>query len=384
MTMRVPFSRRSMLLVLHPVFALTGVADAITGPMLPSLARSFRLSDSQSGLLLFSIFAGMATGALLCRGNYARILRLGLLAMAITCAVFPWIPRPLLYPFGLFLGASIGAPMTATSLFVGRNYPARRASTLTMLNFTWSVGAMLAPLFAARILAVSSWNSVYVVLAGASSLAAIGVHFTIRDSSEAPREAAQFTGLRNFRLVALFAVFFFLEVGVESAFGAWISTFMLRTALTAVSFAAGATAIYWSGFLVSRALSPLLLLRILPGRVLQIALITSLGAAILLVASSSVSMLAAAILLLGMSLAPIFPVALAIFFGRARHSSDSRFVLAFSGFGGSVFTGLVGWISSYSGSLRIGLFAGPSTLLVMVALLPILNISQSESSSSSA
>ena len=73
MTTRVPISHRSMLFVLHPVFALTGVADAIAGPMLPSLARVFHLSDSESGVLLFSLFAGMAVGALLCRGNYARI-----------------------------------------------------------------------------------------------------------------------------------------------------------------------------------------------------------------------------------------------------------------------------------------------------------------------
>ena len=242
---------------------------------------------------------------------------------------------------------------------------------------------MLAPLLAARILAVSSWKTVYLVLAGASALAAIGVHFTIYDSSEAPRATSQASRFGNFRLVSLFAVFFFLEVGMESAFGAWISTYVLRTARTAVTFAAGATAIYWAGFLLSRALSPLILLRVRPGRLLQITLITALGAAILLVVSSSLSMLAVAILLLGIALAPIFPVALAAFFDRARLSSDSRFVLAVSGFGASVFPGLVGWISAYSGSLRTGLIAGPATLLVMVAILPLLGVSQSESSSAS-
>lgn len=384
MTTRVPISHRSMLFVLHPVFALTGVADAIAGPMLPSLARVFHLSDSESGVLLFSLFAGMAVGALLCRGDYARILTRGLLAMAITCAAFPWVPRSLLYPFGFLLGASIGAPMTAISLFIGRNYPARRASTLTVLNFAWSVGAMLAPLFAARILAISSWKTVYLVLAGASAIAAITVHFTIRDSSEAPRTTAQVTRFGNLRLVSLFAVFFFLQVGMESTFGAWISTYVLRTARTAVTFAAGAAAIYWAGFLLSRALSPLILLRIRPSRLLQTAVITALGAATLLVVSSSLYLLAVAILLLGLALAPIFPVALAAFFDRARHSSDSRFVLAVSGFGGSVFPALVGWISSYSGSLRTALIAGPATLLVMVAILPMLGDSQSELSSGSA
>ena len=113
-------------------------------------------------------------------------------------------------------------------------------------------------------------------------------------------------------------------------------------------------------------------------------MITALGAATLLVVSSSLYLLAVAILLLGIALAPIFPVALAAFFDRARHSSDSRFVLAVSGFGGSVFPALVGWISSYSGSLRTALIAGPATLLVMVAILPMLGDSQSELSSGSA
>jgi fucose permease len=148
-----------------------------------------------------------------------------------------------------------------------------------------------------------------------------------------------------------------------------------------VTFAAGATAIYWAGFLLSRALSPLILQRIRPGRLLRAAVITALGAATLLVVSSSLYLLAVAILLLGMALAPIFPVALAAFFDRARHSSDSRFVLAVSGFGGSVFPALVGWISSYSSSLRMGLIAGPATLLVMVAILPMLDNSKSELSS---
>jgi len=100
--------------------------------------------------------------------------------------------------------------------------------------------------------------------------------------------------------------------------------------------------------------------------------------------AKNAALLAVAILLLGIALAPIFPIALAAFFDRARHSSDSRFVLAVSGFGGSVFPALVGWISSYSGSLRMALIAGPATLLIMVALLPMLRVSPSESSSASA
>ncbi|MFP5204362.1 MAG: hypothetical protein ACLGSH_03290, partial [Acidobacteriota bacterium] len=81
-----------------------------------------------------------------------------------------------------------------------------------------------------------------------------------------------------------------------------------------------------------------------------------------------------AILLLGLALAPVFPVALAGFFDRARRSSDSRFVLALSAFGGAVFPWLAGAISTHAGSLRIGLLTLPMTLLLMAAMLPLLGV----------
>jgi fucose permease len=370
MVKNLSISRRNMLVVLHPVFALTAVADVITGPMLPSLARSFHLSDSESGLLFFCIFSGMAAGALLCRGNYAHVLMSGLFALTVTCFCFPWIPRPVLYPFAFFFGVSVGAPMTAVSLFAGRNYPIRRASVLTLLNFSWSAGAMLAPLITARLIAVSSWRMAFIVLGCAAGLATIAVSLTIRDTNETARETPETKGLHNLHLLVVFALFFLLEVGMETMFGAWISTYVLRVTGTSFALAAAATAIYWTGFLVSRGLSSLLLIHVSPGRLLWLSAPVALGASVLLIESHSPRSLTLAILLLGIALAPIFPVGLAAFFDRARHSSDTRFVLALSGIGASFFPWLVGWVSFGAASLRSGLVVGPVTLLVMITLLP--------------
>lgn len=368
-----------MLVVLHPIFALTAIADTITGPLLPSLARAFHLTDAQSGALLFWIFAGMATGALLSRGNYARIASGGLLALCVASGTFPWIPRAYLYLFTYVLGGSIGAPMTAISLFAGRNYPARRASTLTLLNFTWSASAMVAPLVAAQLLAISSWRGVYWALSGAAAVSALVARLTLRDSEEAEQARTENGNRRNSWIIALFALFFFLEVGMESTYGAWISTYLQRMTRTSVILAAAAASVYWGGFLLSRGLSAWLLLRMRSSRMLQISLPAAFSAATLLVASKSPALLLAATLLLGAALAPIFPVALAAFFDRARHSSDSRFVLALSGFGGSVFPWLVGCISSHAQSLRAGLLAGPAVLLAMMAMLPLLGVAQHDS-----
>jgi fucose permease len=246
-------------------------------------------------------------------------------------------------------GVGTGAAITSINLFTGRNYPERRAAMLTMLNFTWSLGALLAPLVAARLLAIGSWRTVYLALAGAAALAALVVGTTIRDRDEVARDTAETEGLRNLRLVALFAVFFFLEVGMESTFGAWISTYVLRATHATVALAAAAAAIYWGGFLAARGLSPLVLLRIRPGRLLVWALLTALGAATLLVAAGSPLVLGAA----------------------------TRFILAFCGLGGAVLPWLVGAISARTGSLRMGLIAGPVTLLAMIALLPVLRVRES-------
>lgn len=369
-------SRRAMLLVLHPLFALTGVGCAVTGPLLPELARTFHLADSQSGLLLFWIYAGMASGALLCRGNYARVIFAGFIALALACFGFAWVPRPLLFPIAFFYGAAVSAAMTAISLFAGRNYPARRAATLTALNFTWSLGATLAPLFAARVIELSSWRAVYSIVAVIALLAALATLLSLRDTEETARTSPETTGLRNVRLVALFAVFFFLEVGMESTAGAWLSTYVLRSTTTTLALAAAASAIFWGGFLAARGLAPLLLLRMSPGRLLQWSLVVALGAATLMLFSRSAATLIGSILLLGLALAPVFPVALAAFFDRARISSDSRFVLALSGFGGAVFPWLVGAVSSDLHSLRIALFTVPACFLLMSAMLPLLGVSR--------
>ena len=74
-------------------------------------------------------------------------------------------------------------------------------------------------------------------------------------------------------------------------------------------------------------------------------------------------------LVLGAALAPIFPLLLARFFAGSRNASDSRWMLATCGFGGSVLPWLTGWISAASHSLRLGLATVPAALLIMLCLL---------------
>lgn len=363
--------------VLHLAFALTGVVHAIGGPLLPSLVAAFHLNDSQSGLLLFLYFSGSSLGALFCRDNYARAIALGFAAI-VVCSLFVAAASSLAVLFAAFLllGISVGVPMSAVSLFVGRAFPDRCARLLTFLNFTWSIGALAAPLLAARVLVHHSYRTAYLLLASASAIAALACAFALKDSPEPPRISPVHAGFPNLRLIAVFALAAFLQVGVENTSAAWLTTYALRATGEGIVLAAASTSLYWVGFVASRGAASLLLLRMNPAMLFRRSIFLALSAGVLLAIAPSVVARSIAMLCLGIALAPVFPLIVAGSFARARHTSDSRWVLASAGFGGSVLPWLAGWISAHTGTLRAGILVIPSALLLMVVVLPAFSRSE--------
>jgi len=373
MTPSKPSSTRT-LAVLHPAFALTGVLHAVGGALLPSLAARFHLTDSTSGLLFLLYFGGTSIGALLCRTNYARLITVGFAAMVCTCLAVAFSPRLLLAPVFLLLGISVGVPMSAVTLLTGRNFPERCAPLLTFLNFSWSIGALAAPLIAARILVHHSYPAAYIVFAAASAIAFVACGLVLRDSPEPEQARSQAdSSTTALSLIAIFAFTGFLQVGIENTVAAWLPTYAFRMAGRSIVLAAAASSFYWAGFLGSRALSSVLLLRAEPMRVFRLAVSLGLASALLLEFAPTVAVRNAAMFLLGVALAPTYPLVLAGFFARASQTSDSRWILFASGFGGSVVPWIAGLISTNTGSLRTGMLTIPAALLVMALLLPVLS-----------
>ena len=366
-------SSRRILAVLHPIFALTGVIHAAGGALVPSLAARFHLSDSTSGLLFLLYFGGTSIGALLCRGRYARLMTLGFAATVCTCIGIAASPRILLEPMFLLLGISVGVPMSSVTLFTGRNYPQRCAPLLTFLNFSWSVGALAAPLVAARILVHHDYRVAYLLYAAASAVAALACGLTLRDESEptgtSTRDEARRAALQ---LVVIFAIAGFLQVGIENTVAAWLPSFALHMGGKGLVFAAISSSFYWAGFLFSRGFSSLILLRAEPMRVFRIAIGLGFASALLLEFAPGIASRNLAMFMLGTALAPTYPLVLSGFFARTSHTADSRWILFTSGFGGSVLPWIAGLVSTHSGSLRAGMLTIPAALLLMACLIPSL------------
>ncbi len=352
--------------VLHAVFALTGVTHAMIGPLLPSLTRAFHLADSESGLLLFVYFAGSSLGALLCRGNYVRVMTGGFAGMTLFGLAISLASRSLLLPLYLLLGICVGAAMSSVSLFAGRNFPTTSASLLTLLNFTWSAGALSAPLLASQILRYSSYRTAYAGIAVLSFIAAMACGWMLTDATETAQEAISAARFGNAEVVVLFAVLAFLQVGMENTASVWLTTYVLRISGTGVVTAAASSSLFWLGFLGSRAFSAAILLRTRMDHVLRAAILLALGASLLLIASWRLAITSVAMVLLGVALAPIYPLVVAASMARLRRTSDARYVLAAAGVGGSILPWMTGWVSTSAGSLRAGLLVVPVSLVLML------------------
>ena len=366
MQMSLPQRSRWTRSVLHAVFALTGVTHAMIGPLLPSLTRTFHLADKDSGLLLLAYFAGSSLGALVCRGNYVRVMAAGFAGMTLFSTAISVASRPLLLPLYLLLGVCVGAAMSSVSLFAGRNFPATSASLLTLLNFTWSAGALSAPLLASQLLRYSSYRAAYAGLAALSFLAAMACGWMLTDATETAQGTISSTRLGNAEFVVLFAVLAFLQVGMENTASVWLTTYVLRVSAAGVVKAAASSSLFWLGFLGARAFSAAILLRTRMDHVLRAAIVLALGASMLLISSRGLAVASVAMVLLGAALAPIYPLVVAASMARLRSTSDARYVLAVAGVGGSILPWMTGWISTGTGSLRAGLLVVPVSLVLML------------------
>ena len=370
-----PDSTRSFA-VLHPVFALTGLPLVVGWSLLPSLSARFHLSDSRSGLLFLLYFAGTSIGALLCRRNYARTMTLGFLGMTCICVALVFSPRFLLEPVFFLLGISVGVPMSAVTLFTGRTFPERCAQMLTLLNLSWSIGALAAPLVAARILVNHDYRTAYLLFAAAAICAAAACSMVLRDGPEPVHTSASLQSTTALQLVLVFAFAAFLQVGIENTVAAWLPTYALRTDNSGIVLAAASSSFYWAGFLSSRGLFSLVFVRADPMRILRLVIVAGLISSLALELAPSIFWRNLAMFLLGASLAPTYPLVLSGFFARARHTADSRWILFTAGFGGSVLPWIAGYVSSHTASIRTGILMIPAGLICMALLIPALRGTQ--------
>jgi FHS family glucose/mannose:H+ symporter-like MFS transporter len=373
------------LALMHFGLMLAGLGTALLGPILPVLARQWEMLDSQSGLLMMAKFCGAFLGGVTVSGKLRRSLLVGLVAGAVGFGGFAIAPSMGVGCIALFVGGfGLGQIITSVNILAGRRFTAHRGSALSMLNFSFSLGAMLSALLAAWLLPRFALRGLLECFAAAFLLGGIVLMLQMRGEGlaaenfdKATLEAEPQTGLTR-RMYLYFAALLLLYGGLETCLSGWLTTFALRYGDKTLAVSEYTTLLLWMSLTVGRVGASAVMLRVGEKTVQRWGLVlAALFTAGLAMAHSAVTIAGFAVLL-GLSLAPFFPATWALLMAERPTARQAGIVLAVSGLGAAALPWMMGVVSTRTESLQVALvlpFAAALGLLGMSLFVPKSSVS---------
>ncbi len=360
--------------LLHYCILLTGFGTVFLGPMLPTFTALLRLSDRGAGALLAAQFTGAFLGGwttaaplnrALLRGLVAACVGFGGVALAASHAPsLGWV-----LPCLVILGFGIGQTLTAVNLLASEKWVHHRGAALTLLNFTWSFGALTAPLLLLRLLrSAPAWS----VLAGFGVLLAAAL-VVVLVWRKAPAALPGTNGSAPAGLPRSAYLFFsfllFLYGGVETSLGGWLTTFDHRYGATGGwrGMAVSTTA-FWASLTLTRLLAPVLLRFVSEKVLLRAGLAGAAASLLLMLTATGTPAIAGCAALAGLSLSPWFPLVLSTFVSAGATASQAGKIIAVSGLGAAALPWLVGQVSAATSSLRLALLLPAAGVVVLLLL----------------
>lgn len=303
----------------YAAFVALGLSVASFGPTLPILAEQTRTHLNEISFLFTARSLGYLLGSLGPGRMFDRrpgnpVMALLLLTMALMLALVPLAPLLwILTGIILVLGAAEGALDVGGNTLLVWAHGRKVGPYLNGLHCFFGVGAFLSPIIVAyALLLTRNLTLVYFALALLMLPVALWL-LRLPSPSRQINSKVSKTDQTNIRLVFLIALFFFLYVGAEVAFGGWIYSYAVALNLSSASGAAYLTAVFWGALTIGRLLAVPLAARLRPRIILGTNLLgclLSLGT--ILLWSNSLAALSVATFGLGLSMASIFPTTLSL------------------------------------------------------------------------
>jgi fucose permease len=371
---RVPVATNGIILI-HIDFLVTGIVMTFIGPMLPILSARWSLSDARSGYLIFfqffsSMFGMLVSGHMVQRRGYRFTLIVGAVLMASGMALLasgPWLLGILAV---CTLGVGYGITTPAGNLRTAEINPERSASALNVINAVWGVGAMSSPF----LVAVSQrHHPAYFLYGTAGALLVLVVTLLLtRFVPDTHAHLQTQPGDKSFwkdNFLPVICLLFFIYVGTETSFGAWIATYALRVDPKAHALAIMTASFYWGAVLAGRALAPAVLKFLSAIAIARAGLTFAMLGGLALVGAHDIKLIVVGAVLAGLGLASIFPISVSLlpgwFGGSARRASGAIF--ASGNIGGAVVPWFVGEVSTHAAGLRTAFIVPLLGATVMLA-----------------
>ena len=369
-------------LLLCAGFVVNGIIITFIGPILPIFIAKWKLDDSDAGMFFMTQFVGSFVGvlgssALISARGFKPAITIGLAMMGIGFALWSAPSYFLALCASAFFGIGYGLSTPGTNLWVAETYGDRRASALNVMNLAWGVGAILcSPL--AKISIKTDHVSLLLYVVGALCcvlaimLLRVAFAHAVHDSESA--ESKKILTGADLVIAAMLGVLFFVYVGTENGISGWAAAHAKRSLTWSSETWTLAPMFFFGGLLGGRAAGAAILRRLKETTVAVGGLLLAAGGTTIFAFATSRLMLFGGVFFAGLGLSSIYPIFIAWlskwFGSRARKVGGVLFALA--ALGGAFLPPLVGVVSRYAGSLRIGLLvplAGCAAMLAFVALL---------------
>ena len=369
---------RNLLVLLFAGFVLSGIATTIIGPMLPIFIRRWSLDDGQAGLFstiqfLAALGGTLASSAIATWWGYRPALVLGYALMGGGLASLDANTHDVALAATAAFGLGYGLITPGTNLFVAELGGAKSASLLNQLNFAWGAGAMAcSPLIALAL----KRNGLAVLLAGTAVFGAIlvvgllFVSFGVQQHKRDPSVAGTASPVIGLGVTIALAAMFFIYVAMENGIGIWSAEYARRIANGITSMTTLAPMFFYAGLASGRGAAPQILRFMHERKIVLGALSLTAAATTLLIASRSLPIATVAVFLAGLGCASVYPIYIAWlsrwYGARAKQIGGVLFALA--SLGGSAGPGLIGVVSKFSGSLRVGLLVPLACAAILIFL----------------
>jgi fucose permease len=340
-------------------FIALGLSTASMGPTLSGLAAHTQSSLSAVSILFTVRSLGYLIGSLLGGRLYDRVKGHPIMAVSFVLMAAMFFVAPLasqlwlLVVIMLLLSVADGAVDVGCNTLLVWLHGGKVGPFMNALHFFFGVGAFIAPIFVAQaIVLTGDFNAAYWLIAVLVIPLAVlmfrlpsPAHPALAEHGEDARPQT------NRLLVVLIAVFFFLYVGMEIAFGGWIASYAVTVGFGDAAAAAVLTSAFWGAFTVGRLIAIPIGARVSPRVIMYTDLIGCAAfALVILLGSGSHLSLWAGTLGVGFFMASMFATMISFAETKMRITGKiTSIFLTGSGLGGMTLPWLVGQLFESAG-----------------------------------
>jgi fucose permease len=360
------------LLIAFLSFIIIGIPGGALGVAWIHIQGTFGLGLDALGLLLTAgttgrLVTAFISGRLLTALGAGRYLLLGSLVASIGLLGYALAPVwPMLLAAGFIFGLGVGVIDAGLNTFIAPRYSASR---MNWLHACFGLGLTFGPALITLIVVdlAQSWRWAYAVLSALHGGLTIAFVLTLpfwetrRDRSLSDTDDVQVPISATLRLTMMWlslALFFFYG-GAEIGTGQLLNNLLVEARAVEPRLAAFWVSLYWGSFTFGRMLIGIFVDRLGPRTLLRFSLLGTGIGAVLIWWNPVLEVSFAGILVMGVSLAAVFPTLVAVTPDRVGvdHTPNAiGFQIGVAGLGAALLVGLAGVLAERLGTESISGF----------------------------